>query len=46
MLVKDKIITKEEILNIVKQRENEWTISFEEMYIKGKNYISNLWKNV
>jgi len=46
MLVKDKIISKEEILEIIRQRENDDTISFEEMYIKWKEFISNLWKNL
>jgi len=48
MLIKDKIISKEEILNIVKERENspskEYTI--EEAYVIWKKYISNLGKNV
>ena len=48
MLVKDKIISKEEILNIVKQRENSKSkmYTFEEAYAIWKKYISNLGKNV
>jgi len=46
MLIKDKKITEEGILRICKEREKWDFISFEEMYIKGKNYIPKLYKNV
>ncbi len=47
MSVKDKIISKEEILEIVKQRENSNSkmYTFEEAYSIWKEFISKLWKN-
>ena len=38
MKTEDNIISKEEILRIVKQRESEATISFEEAYKEVLNY--------
>ncbi len=43
MIVKDRQITETEILEIIAEREKWEFISFEEMYVKGKNYIPNLW---
>ena len=38
MLVQDKQITENEILRICKERENESTISFDEVYYDVLNY--------
>ena len=44
MLVKDEIISKEEILEIIKQRENSNSkmYTFEEAYEKISNYIPKI----
>ena len=44
VIIKEKQIWKKEIIKKIESRKNEKTISFEEAYMKWKDFINNLWR--